>query len=221
MIELVQFPWSPYCIVQRRILEFSGAAFKITNIPNSDRSLFWKLTRQRYYGVPILMDGKTDIFEISDDSQVLAKYLDQKLRLGLFPAELEGMQSILWRFIENEVEGATFRLNDIYFREFVPKQEIVHFLRHKERKFGRDCIDQWRKDQKVWLKKLEDSLLPFEEMLMYNSFLLGEQPRFVDFDLYSMLENFLYSGHYKLPARHKKIQQWHRRMKTLKFKNRT
>ena len=34
MIELIQFPWSPFCIVQRRILEFSGAPFKITNIPN-------------------------------------------------------------------------------------------------------------------------------------------------------------------------------------------
>ena len=31
-------------------------------------------------------------------------------------------------------------------------------------------------------------------------FLLDEQPRFVDFDLFGMLENFLYSGHYKLPA---------------------
>ena len=36
MIELIQFPWSPFCIVQRRILEFSGTKFKITNIPNGD-----------------------------------------------------------------------------------------------------------------------------------------------------------------------------------------
>jgi hypothetical protein len=49
MIELIQFPWSPFCIVQRRILEFSGFKFKITNIPNGERSLVWRLTRQRYY----------------------------------------------------------------------------------------------------------------------------------------------------------------------------
>jgi hypothetical protein len=48
MIELIQIPWSPFCIVQRRILEFSGTPFKITNIPNQDRSLVWKLTKQRY-----------------------------------------------------------------------------------------------------------------------------------------------------------------------------
>ena len=105
MIELIQFPWSPYCIVQRRILEFSGTRFKITNIPSGDRSLVWRLTRKRYYGVPIIRDGRSVIFEVSDDSQVIAKYLDSKYRLGLFPWEVDGVQSILWQYIENEVEG--------------------------------------------------------------------------------------------------------------------
>ena len=53
-------------------------------------------------------------------------------------------------------------------------------------------------------------------MVMYQPFLLGERPRFVDFDLCGMLDNFLYSGHYRLPARHQQIQTWHRRMKTVK-----
>src|SRR3974377_2333935 len=96
MIELIQFPWSPFCIVQRPILEFSRTRFKIRNIPNADRSLIWRLTKQRYYGVPILRDGKAVIFEVSDDSQVIAKSLDDKLQLGLFPWHLEGVQSILW-----------------------------------------------------------------------------------------------------------------------------
>ena len=217
MIELVQFAWSPFCIVQRRILEFSGQKFKITNIPSTDRSLVWKLTKERYYGVPIIMDGKWDVFEMSDDSQVIAKYLDDKFHLGLFPAELEGVQSILWRYIENDIEGATFRLNDIYWKENVPARDQLDFLRFKERKFGRHCMDQWRKDQKTWLKKLEDALVPFEEMLMHRPFLLGDRPRFVDFDLYGMLGNFLFSGHYKLPVRQKEIQKWYRRMSEIKF----
>jgi len=216
MIELIQFSWSPFCIVQRRILEFSGAPFKITNIPNQDRSLVWKLTKQRYYGVPIVKDGKNVVFELNDDSQVIAKYLDEELDLGLFPPELEGVQSILWRHIENEIEGAGFRLNDIYWKERVPKAEQVHWLRHKERKFGRGCIDQWRAQQNDWLKRLEQKLLPFEEMLAHQPFLLGAQPHFVDFDLFGMLENFLYSGHYKLPAAHSQIKDWHRRMARLK-----
>src|SRR5258708_8325698 len=113
MIELVQFPWSPFCLVQRRILEYSGRPFKLVNIPPQDRTLVWKLTRQRYYGVPILMDGKTDVFEINEDSQAIGKYLDSKFPLGLFPSALQGVQSILWRFFQNEVDAATFRPNDI------------------------------------------------------------------------------------------------------------
>ena len=212
MIELIQFPWSPYCIVQRRILEFSGARFKITNIPNGDRSLVWKLTRQRYYGVPVLRHGKSVLFEVSEDSQVIAKYLDTKLGLGLFPWDLEGVQSLIWRHIENEIEGIGFKLNDIYWREMVPAAEQLAFLRHKERKFGRGCIDQWRTQQKDLLAQLAQRLVPFEEMLMYKPFLLDHRPRFVDFDLYGVLGNFLCSGHYRLPAAHAHLRKWHKQM---------
>ena len=87
MLELIQFPWSPYCIVQRRILEFSGARFKITDVPNGDRCLVWRITRQRYYGVPVVRNGRQVVFETSHDSQVIAKYLDDKFGLGLFPRQ--------------------------------------------------------------------------------------------------------------------------------------
>jgi glutathione S-transferase len=219
MIELIQFPWSPFCIVQRRILEFSGARFKITNIPNGDRTLVWRLSKQRYYGVPIIRDGKSVIFEVSEDSQVIAKYIDSKLALGLFPREVEGLQSVLWRYIENEVEGLAFKLNDIYWQEMVPASDRLRFLRHKERKFGRGCLEQWRAQKKELLPQLEHRLLPFEEMLMYYPFLLGDRPRFVDFDLFGMLGNFLYSGHYRLPTAHGQLSKWYRGMTHLKSKS--
>ena len=66
MIELIQFPWSPFCIVQRRILECAGANFKIRNVPNTERSLVWKLTRGRYYAVPVIKEGKTVVFEMTN-----------------------------------------------------------------------------------------------------------------------------------------------------------
>jgi glutathione S-transferase len=218
MIELIQFPWSPFCIVQRRILEFSGTRFKITNIPNGDRSLVWRVTRQRYYGVPIIRHGQTVIFEVSDDSQVIAKYLDTKLKLGLFPWELEGVQSILWRYIENEIESPCFRLNDVHWRDMVPVSDRLRFLRHKERKFGRGCIDEWKGKQKELLAQLEQRLIPFEEMLMFRPFLMDDRPRFVDFDLYGMLGNFLYSGRYRLPTKHTRLKDWHRRMAQVQLK---
>ncbi|MGN6552352.1 MAG: glutathione S-transferase family protein [Verrucomicrobiota bacterium] len=221
MIELVQFPWSPFCIVQRRILEFSGAPFQLTTIPSTDRSLVWKLTGERSYTVPILKDGRKVVFETEEDSQVIAKYLDAKLGLGLFPVELEGVQSILWRYIENEIEGTTFRLNDIYFKEFVPKSEQLNHVRHKERKFGRGCIDQWRAQQQQWVERLEHGLVPFEQMLQSQAFLLGEQPRFVDFELFGMLGNFLYTDHYRLSQAQPQLKRWYNRMSDLKFHKRT
>ena len=215
MIELIQFPWSPFCIVQRRILEFSGSRFKIINILNGDRSLVWRLSRQRYYAVPIIRDGRAVVFEVAEDSQVIAKYIDAKLKLGLFPWELEGVQSILWRHIEDQIEGVGFKLNDIYWKELVPPADRLRFLRHKERKFGRGCLDQWREQRNELLAQLEQRLIPFEEMLLFKPFLLDERPRFVDFDLYGMLANFLYSGHYRLPAAHNRLKQWYRRMSSV------
>ncbi len=219
MIELIQFPWSPFCIVQRRILEYSGVRFKITDIPSGDRSLVWRLTRQRYYGVPIIRDGRSVVFEVSEDSQVIAKYLDAKLELGLFAPGLDGVQAIVWHYIENEIEGPCFRLNDIYWKEMNPKPEQLVFLRHKERKFGRGCLDQWRAQQKDLLRQLEERLAPFEEMLAVRPFLLDERPRFADFDLYGMLGNFLYSGHYRLPPVHTRLKRWHTRMGRVQHKS--
>lgn len=217
MIELIQFPWSPFCIVTRRILEFGRIPFKITNIPNGDRSLVWRLTKERYYQVPVIRDGRNVIFETEENSQVIAKYLDEEFDLGLFPPEWSGLQTILWQFIENEIEGPCFKLDDVYWQELVPKSDQLRFLRHKERKFGRGCLDQWRAQQKGLLRTLSDKLIPFEQMLLYRPFLLEAQPRFVDFDLFGMLSNFLYSGHYKLPAAHSNLNKWFERMSKIKM----
>ena len=171
MIELIQFPWSPFCLVQRRILEYSGVRFKTTNVPNQDRTLVWRLTRQRYYGIPIVRDGRTVVFETEEDSQVISKYLDGQLQLDLFPKSFRGVDRILWRYIEDQIEGACFRLNDVYWREFVPKADQLGFLRFKERKFGRGCLDQWRTQQAQWLADLTQKLTPFECMLAERPFL--------------------------------------------------
>jgi glutathione S-transferase len=221
MIELIQFPWSPFCLVQRRILEFGRVPHRIVNIPPSDRSRIWKLTRNRYYHVPVLKDGRQVLFETSESSQVIAKYIESKFSLGLFPERWEGMQSLVWRYIENDVESLTFKLNDAYFREFVPKDEQLPYLRHKERKFGRGCLARWLAERQQLVAELTEALVPFEQMLGHREFLLDERPRFVDFDLWGMLANFLNSSHYKLPAIHPKIKLWYARMSKLEFPRRT
>jgi glutathione S-transferase len=219
MIEFIQFPWSPFCLVQRGILEFAGVKFKITNLPKTgDRSLIWKLTKENYYGVPILRDGAKVIYETGEDTQDLGRYLDKKFKMGLFPAEREGVQAILCRYFEHEVEAVGFKLNDIYFKEFVAKADQVAFIRHKERKFGRGCLDQWRANQKPLLHQLEQILAPCEQMLAHSEFLLGDRSLFVDFELFGMLENFLFSGHYTLPKSQPHLRRWHQRLTKLKRK---
>ncbi len=217
MLELVQFPWSPFCLVQRRILGYAGVPFRTVNIPAGDRSLVWRLTRGRYYEVPVLKDGRSVIFEVEGESQVIAKYLDDKLKLGLFPRQWEGVQDILWQHIEDQLEELGFKLNDSYAREFVPTSDWLRYLRHKERKFGRGCLDQWREHRLELLSQLAERLVPFERMLATRPFLLDDQPRFVDFDLFGILANFLFSGHYELPLPHTRLKLWYGRLAKLKF----
>lgn len=217
MLELFQLPYSPFCIVQRRLLEYAGTPFKLRNLTAADdRSVIWRLTRQRYYQVPILRDGRTVIFETDEDSQVIAKYLDLKFELGLFPRAWAGVQAVLWRYFEHQIEDVGFRLNDARYREWLPRSQWLAFLRHKERKFGRGCLDQWRRQETELLAELERRLLPCELMLEDKPFLLGAQPLFVDFDLYGMLGNFLYSGAHVLPARHQQLRAWYDRMSSLR-----
>jgi glutathione S-transferase len=216
MIELFQFPWSPYCLVQKRILEFSGVPFKEVNVSSVERSAIWKLTKERYYQVPVLRDGRNVLFETDDNSQVIAKYLDDRLQLGLFPHQFDGIQDLLWRYIDHEVESFTFKLNDAYFAEFVPRAEQLQYRRHKERKFGRHCLERWRQEQKSLRANLADALVPFEQMLAHRDFLLDDRPRFVDFDLWGILANLKFSGHHDLPAAHSRLRAWYRRMSTLK-----
>ena len=157
------------------------------------------------------------MFETDENSQIIAKYLESKLNLGLFPRTWDGVQKIVWRYIENEVEGLSFRLNDAYYREFVPPDEQLMYLRFKERKFGRGCLNQWFQQQKQLLSELNERILPFEQMLGEHTFLLDEKPRFVDFDLWGMLANFQFSGHYKLPSAHPRLKSWFARMGKAKF----
>lgn len=217
MIQLIQFPWSPFCLVQRRILECSGARFKIINLPAADRSLVWKLTKERYYQVPIIEDDGHVVFEMDDQSQVIAKYIDAKLQLGLFALEWEGVQKVLWQHIENEVEGLTFKLNDAHYREFVPKAQHLGYVRHKERKFGRGCLDRWFEERSRLQAQLERQLAPFEQMLRHKEYLLENRPLFADFDLWGMLANYMFTGHYRLSASLPELKKWYGRMGRVKL----
>ena len=102
MIELIQFPWSPFCIVQRRILEYSGDRFKITNLARTgDRSLIWKLTKERYYAAPIIRDGR-DVFFGSQSLRTAE--LDGRREVGIVVKDAKIVKTITATFEKDWAE---------------------------------------------------------------------------------------------------------------------
>ncbi len=209
MITLIQFPWSPFCVTVRRILQRHQIAHRIRNIaPDTGRGAVIRATKGRGYTVPCLVDGQTAITDATPFGQEVARYVDRKYRLGLFPRDKEGIQLILAQYIENQLEDVGFRVNDSYVIPTLPLVERVMVVRYKERKFGKGCVEQWRRDRAKLCRRFGELLEPFDNLLASSAFLLADRPLFVDYDLYGVIENFLYSGKTRLPA-WKNLRRWH------------
>ncbi len=121
------------------------------------------------------------VFETDECSQVVAKYLSTNLTWVCFRGALQGVDRIVWRCIEDEIEGYAFKLNDAHYREFAPKSDWLGFRRHKERKFGRGCLEAWLEQAPLLQEKLAQSLIPFELMLQERPFLLRAGAAFCRF----------------------------------------
>lgn len=211
MITLIQFPWSPFCISIRRIMERHRIPHRIQNISSQDRDPIIRATKGRAYTVPCIIDGKTAVADFTDFGQEVARYIDRKFKLGLFPHEKDGIQAILARYIENDLEGIGFRVDDSYVIPTLPLVERVMITRFKERKFGKGCVQQWTKDRAKLNRQFADLLVPIDNMLASSPFLVADRPLFVDYDLSGILGNYLYSGKTKLPNL-KHLHRWHRAM---------
>jgi glutathione S-transferase len=212
MITLIQFPWSPFCITIRRILERHNIPHRIRNIPNHDRALVIRATRGRGYTVPCLIDGKTSVIDLTDFGQEVARHVDRKYKLSLFPRDKEGTQAILARYIESQLEDVGFRVNDTYVIPTLPLVEQTMVRRHKERKFGRGCVEHWTRDRAALNSQFAELLEPMDNILASSDFLVADRALFVDYDLYGILGNYLYNGKTRLP-RLKNLERWYARMK--------
>jgi glutathione S-transferase len=211
MMTLIQFPWSPFCITIRRILERHKIPHRVQNVAASDRESIIRATNGRAYTVPCLIDGKTAVTDFTDFGQEVARYVDRKYKLGLFPRDAEGVQAILARYIENDLESIGFKVDDSYVIPTLPLVERVMLTRFKERKFGKGCVQQWRKDRAKLNRQFAELLVPIDNMLASSQFLVADRPLFVDYDLYGILGNYLYCGRTKLaPLEH--LRRWHTTM---------
>ena len=209
-LTIYEMPYSPFCIPITAALRACGVAFETREIPNWDRSELLRLTGGTYYQVPVLVhDGRT-VIESSGDSEDIAHYVDQYFAGGrLFPERFDGLQQIVIEFLSDDVEFQTFRLLDPYNCDGIADPVARGlFLRHKERKFGRGCVEQWRRDAARIRAEADRLLARFEITLRHSPFLFGETPVYSDFLLYGILGNLTYGGHHRLNPQHTSLAEW-------------
>ena len=72
-------------------------------------------------------------------------------------------------------------------------------IRHKERKFGNDCVEQWRNSRNEILIESVSMLLPYEKILRHSPFLLGAEPVYSDYLLVGIRGNIRLGGPTPLP----------------------
>jgi glutathione S-transferase len=115
--------------------------------------------------------------------------VDRRYRLNLFPKNLDRMQLILSRYIENDLESVGFKVNDTYVIPTRPLIERTMLIHHKERKFGRGCVQEWSSHRRSLCNQFAELLKPIDNMLAASSFLLTDRPLFVDYNLSDVLGN--------------------------------
>jgi glutathione S-transferase len=214
-LTLYDLPHSPYCLPIKRILQAHEVPFEIVDVPNWDRRAVIEASGGQYYQVPMLVHEGRAIYESSAESNDVARYVDQTFAGGaLFPEALAGLHDILIAYLDDEVEGATFRCTDVFY---VPSIEDpvgrMMTLRHKERKFGRGCLEQWRASLSGLRAGAAKHFARFQAMLEHKPFLLGNAPVYADFLLYGILTNYTWRGWNEIPPEMTTLKQWLERMR--------
>ncbi|MEO6788230.1 MAG: glutathione S-transferase family protein [Chthoniobacteraceae bacterium] len=211
---LHEMRFSPFCIPIAQALRAAGIAFESREVPNWDRSELLRLTGGAYYSVPLLQHGERLVFESGSDTQDVAQYVDRTWLGGrLFPEAIEAAHECVIEFLENEVEARTFKLVDIHWIPAVP--DVAHrgmAIRHKERKFGRGCVDAWRRDAAAIRAELDRLLARFETTLRHQQFLFGTAPVYADFLLFGVVGNLTFNDWNRLSPEQGAIAAWRERL---------
>ena len=210
---------SPFCIPITAALRACDVEFTTREVPNWDRSELLRLTNGAYYQVPLLEHEGRLIFESGAGTQDVARYVDATFARGrLFPARLEGLPSIVIDHIENEIEARTFKLVDIHYVPAIA--DVAHrgmVVRHKERRFGRGCVEQWRADASQIRAEADVLLARFDSTLRHSAFVFGETPVYADFALLGIIGNFTFRGWNTLAAGQIALADWRERLTAWRY----
>jgi glutathione S-transferase len=218
-LSVYQLAHSPYCLPITRALGALSVPHDVHNISNADRREIITLTNGAYYQVPVLVHDGRVIYESGADTIDVARYVDQQFADGrLFPVEHEGFQRLIIGHIEDDIEGTTFRLVDpSYLAEIEDLVDRTMTIRHKERKFGRGCVETWAAQRDDIARTARALLEPYELALQHRPFLFGQTPLYADFALFGVLGNLTYHGYNELPESFTALAQWFKRIREFRF----
>lgn len=214
MIELLEMQHSPYCIPIVRMLEGCSISFTRREIPNWDRREIGNLTGGEYYQVPVVIDDGQVIHDLPDDPYRVARHVDARHCGGrFFPSAWTGVHEMLIGEFEDRFEGAGFKLCDIHYIDSITDDgERAMVIRHKERRFGAGCVEQWKRDHDALRAAFESLIAPLDQRLSAAPFLLGADPVFADFALYGVVGNYTFKGWNKIPDRMQGLRAWYDRL---------
>jgi glutathione S-transferase len=154
------------------------------------------------------------VYDLPEDPYRIARHVDSR-HCGhrFFPPEWVGIHEILISEFENRFEDVGFKLNNIhYIPSIADVGERAMSVRHKERRYGPGCVDQWRRNEDALQTKLDRLLEPMDRRLSVSPFLLGQDPVFADCALYGVLGNYTYNNWNGLPDRMKALRDWFDRL---------
>lgn len=216
MLKIYEMLHSPYCIPITMILKAAGQEYESIEVPNWDRSPVVELTKGEYYQVPVLVHDERIIFEENDSSLVLARYVNELFAAAdLFPDHIAGIHEILIAHIEDELEGLGFRLCDIHYLEAI--ENLVHrtaVIRHKERRFGLGCVDEWRRNAAALRQQLMRGLNQFQGPLTAQPYLFGDKPVYADYALAGVISNYTHPDANQLDPDQDWLRAWLERLKS-------
>jgi glutathione S-transferase len=218
-VVLYQMAHSPYAIPIRQALTACQVVHETRDVPNWDRGEIIRLTEGAYYQIPLLLHEDHVVFETSTNSLDVASYVDKTWAGGrLFPESLAAPNLCLTEWIEDALEGCTFKLADIHYvqsiDDLVARTMVV---RHKERKFGSGCVEQWRRDSSIIRSELDALLARCEPTLKHTPFLLGASPVYADFALFGVLGNLTHNGWNHLSQHQIALQNFVERLSACRF----
>jgi glutathione S-transferase len=218
-VVLYQMPHSPYAIPIRQALIACGVTPDTRDVPNWDRGEIIRLTEGAYYQIPLLVHDGRAIFESEGDSLDIARYIDTSWGKGqLFPESLSAPNLCLVEWIEDAVEARTFKLCDVHYvpsiEDMVARTMVV---RHKERKFGKGCVEHWTQDAGAIRAELDRLLSRCEATLRHSPFLLGATPVYADFALFGVLGNLTHNSWNQLSADQNALQHFANRLQAWRF----